>query len=167
MDTGLSAVASAIATIGAPRASGLQLSTPLLLTESATAAHIDAGPAGKKGGLPVAEAYAYDRSRLSPVASELPPGTVAIQAMVPYLAPGDAEPDLAFSAYAIDAKSAARTSVTFARIERIRSGPQGLLSFEIPVAGLAAGTYYLHFHAEDRASRSIGHAYATLVIPPR
>jgi hypothetical protein len=87
--------------------------------------------------------------------------------MVPYWAPGEAEPDLAFSAYFIDAKSAARTSVTFSRVERIRGGPQGLLSFEIPVGGLPPGTYYLHFHGQDRASNSAGHTSTTLIIAQR
>lgn len=167
MSTGLSAVASARATLGTPRPAGLHLSTPLILTEGATGSYFDAGPARKRDALPLAEAYAYDRSRLSPMVAELPAAAASIQAIIPYSATGEAEPDLAFSAYAIDANSAVRTSVTFSRIERARSGPQGLLAFEIPVAGLAPGTYFLHFHAEDRVSRSIGHTFATLVVPQR
>jgi VWFA-related protein len=164
MDTGSSAVGSAVATIGTPRTAGLQLSTPLILTEGAAIAHVDAGPAGKKEALPLAEIYTYDRSRLSPVVSGLPVGHSAVQAMVPYWAPGEAEPDLAFSAYVIDAKTGARTAVGFSRVDRIRGGSQGLLSFEITLAGLAPGTYYLHFHGEDRASKTVGHAYTTLIV---
>jgi VWFA-related protein len=167
MDTGSSAVGSAVATIGTARATGLQLSTPLILTEGAAIAHVDAGPAGRKDALPLAETYAYDRSRLSPVVGEVPPGAASVQAIVPYWAPGEVEPDIAFQAYAIDAKTAARTAIDFSRVDRIRSGPQGLLSFEIPLAGLAPGTYYLHFHGEDRASNSAGHTSTSLIIPRR
>jgi VWFA-related protein len=167
MDTGLSAVGSAVATIGRARTTGLQLSTPLILAEGAAINHVDAGPLGRKDALPLAETYAYDRSRLSPVVADLPPGIESVQAMIPYWASGEAEPDLSFSAYVIDAKTAVRTPLAFSRIERIRGGPQGLLSFEIPLAGLAPGTYYLHFHGEDKPTRSVGHTSTTLIIPPR
>ncbi len=167
MDTGSSAVGSALATIGTARVTGLQLSTPLIFTEGAATAYVDVGPLGRKDALPLAETYAYDRSRVSPILGELPPEKASVQAMVPYWAPGTAEPDLAFQAYVVDAKTATRTSVTFSRVDRIRGGPQGLLLFEIPIAELAPGAYYLHFHGEDRASRSIGHTSATLVIPQR
>jgi VWFA-related protein len=167
MDTGLSAVGSAVATIGKARTTGLQLSTPLLLTEGATGVHFDAGPARKRDALPLGDVYAYDKSRLQPATAELPAGSLSIWALVPYWVPGEAEPDLAFSAYVIDARSAARTPLRFSGVERIRGGPQGLLSFEIPVAELAPGTYFLHFHGEDRASRSVGHTSTTLIIPQR
>jgi len=167
MDTGSSAVGSAVATIGTPRTANLQLSTPLILVGGPAIVHIDAGSPRKKDALPLPEIYAYDRSRLIPVVGELPLGSETVQAMVPYRAPEEAEPDLAFSAYVIDSKTAARTAISFSGIDRIRSGPQGLLSFEIPVDRLAPGSYFLHIHGEDRASRTVGHAYTTLIIPQR
>jgi len=167
MDTGLSAVGSALATIGTARTTGLQLSTPLILAEGSAAAQVDAAPARKNDILPLGDVYAYDKSRLQPVTAELPAGSLSVRALVPYWVPGEAEPDLAFSAYVIDARSAARTPLSFSGVERIRGGSQGLLSFEIPLAGLAPGTYYLHFHGEDRASTSAGHTTTTILIPQR
>jgi VWFA-related protein len=167
MGTGLSAVASAVATVGTPQAAGLRLSTPLILTEGASGSYLAAGPLKKKDPLALAEVYTYDRSRFSPVIVELPQGAVSLRVIVPYSMPGEIEPDLAISAYMIDAKSGGRTPVSFSRIERLRSGPQGLLAFEIPVAGLTPGTYYLHFHAEDRVSRSISHTFTTLTVSQR
>jgi len=165
MDTGLSAVGSAVATIGTARTTGLQLSTPLILAEGPAVAQVEAGPARKNDAYPLSGAYAYDRARLSPVIGELPPGTTAVKAMVPYWVPGEAEPDLTFLAYVIDAKSAARTPLSISGVERIRGGPQGLLMFEMPVGGLAPGTYYLHFHGQDRTSNSAGHTSTTILIP--
>jgi hypothetical protein len=165
MDTGLSAVGSAVATIGRARTTGLQLSTPLILAEGAAAAQVDAGPARKSGAYPLIETYAYDRARLSPIIGELPPVMSSVKAMVPYWVPGEAEPDLTFLAYVIDAKSAARTPLTISGVERIRGGPQGLLMFEIPVGGLPPGTYYLHFHSQDRTSNTAGHTSTTILIP--
>jgi VWFA-related protein len=165
MDTGLSAVGSAVATIGTARTKGLQLSTPLVLAEGPTVAQVDAGPARKNDAYPLTGTYAYDSARLSPVIGELPPGTTSVKAMVPYWVPGEVEPDLTFLAYVIDAKSAARTALSISGVERIRGGPQGLLMFEIPVGGLAPGTYYLHFHGQDRTSNSAGHTSTTILIP--
>jgi VWFA-related protein len=167
MDTGLSAVASAVATVGTPQAAGLRLSTPLILTEGASGSYLDAGPLKKMDPLALADVYAYDRSQFSPVIVELPQGAVSLRVIVPYSMPEVTEPDLAVSAYAIDANSGGRTPVSFSRIERTRSGSQGVLSFVIPVAGLAPGTYFLHFHAEDRASKSIGHTFTSFTVPQR
>jgi len=167
MVTGSSAVGSAVATIGTPRATGILVSTPLILKEGPVRFYVDAGPAGKISALPLAGVYAYDRQRLSPVFSDLPPGILSIQALVPYWVSGEAEPDLAFSAYVIDSKSAARAPITFSRVERLRNGPEGLLLFEVPVADLKPGTYFLHFRGTDRASSSIGYSFAILVIPRR
>jgi hypothetical protein len=167
MDTGMSAVGSVRATQGTPSPAGLQLSTPLLLTEGAGGSYFDAGPSKKRDAWPIPEVYAFDRTWLSPLVAELPPQTGHILVMIPYSAPGPAEPDLAVSAYAVDAKSGARTAIAITRAGRAASGPAGALTLEIPVGGFAPGTYYLHFNATDRASQSLGHASTTLIVAPR
>ena len=60
-----------------------------------------------------------------------------------------------------------RSPVAFSRTDRIQKGPLEILTMGLPINGIAPGTYFLHSYAGDRASKSLGHTYTTLVIPNR
>jgi hypothetical protein len=88
-------------------------------------------------------------------------------AVIPCAVAGSGPPDLALSALLVDAVSGDRVPVALPRTDRNRKGSLEVLTREIPVAGFAPGTYYLHFYAQDRATKSLGHAVTTLIIAQR
>jgi VWFA-related protein len=167
MDTGLSAVASTKATIVKPQVTGLQLGTPLMLEEGTKCSFLSAGSRKAKGAFPWVDIYPYDSSRFSPILKEAAATTVSVQVVIPCAVPGGAEADIALSANLVNATSGQRLPVTISRTEKIRKGPLEIMTLELPIGGFAPGAYYLHFYAEDRVSKSLGHTFTTLVIPSR
>jgi VWFA-related protein len=164
MDTGLSAVASAKATVGKPQLTGIQLGTPLVLEARIGGSFLCAGAKKAKAAFPWADIYSYDSSLFSPVLGELLATTASIQVVVPCAIPGGGQPELGLSANLVNSTSGELLPITIARMDRVRKGPLDILTVEIPTAEIAPGTYYLHFYAQDRASGALGHASATLVI---
>lgn len=167
MDTGLSAVGSTKATVGKPAATSLQLGTPLMLEEGTGSFFLDAGARKTTKTIPFGEVYPFDKTQLSPILGEIPVTAVKIQVVIPFSVPGGHEPDLALSAYLVNSTSGERLPVTFSRTDRIQKGPLEILTLELPMTSFAPGTYFLHFYAEDRASKSLGHTFAAIVIPKR
>jgi len=177
MDTGLSAVASAKATIGKTVAAGLQLGTPLLLEARTGCSFVSARARKGQEAFPWAEIYPYDSSLYTPLLTDAPAAGADLTVIIPCAAPsavleayagaGGEQPDVALSAFLVDAASGGQVPVSIAKAGTSRKGPLEILTLELPVAGLAPGTYYLHFYAQDRATKSLGHAFATLVIAPR
>jgi hypothetical protein len=47
------------------------------------------------------------------------------------------------------------------------SGHLEVLTLDIPAAGLAPGSYYLHLYAQDRASGALGHSFTDLTVADR
>ncbi len=167
MDTGLSAVAAARGTIGKPKTSGLQLGTPLLLEARTGCSLVSAGARKGKEAFPWGDIYPYDSSLFAPVITELPAGVSGIRVVIPCSAPDGATSDLALSASLVNSVSGAQVPVAATISSRVQRGPLEILTLDLPTAGIAAGTYYLHFYAEDRASGSLGHTFTTVVIPAR
>ena len=167
MDTGLSAVASTKGTIGKPQAAGLQLGSPLLLEWRTGCSFVSAR--AKKGPevFPWGDIYPYDPSMFVPVFAELPAAASGIQVVIPCSAPGGAAADLTLRATLVDSVSGAQVPIAAAVSNRVQKGPLEILTLDLPTAGIAAGTYYLHFYAEDRASGSLGHTFTTLIVPRR
>jgi VWFA-related protein len=165
MTTGQSAVASVRATIGRPAAAGLQLGTPLLLTEGRGAPLREA--AGGKGGetRPFGTGYAYDATRFSPVFGEIPPAVARLAVVIPCAVPGGGEPDLLLSARLVDAVSGAQAPAVAGLAARAMRGPLVILTLDLATAGIPPGTYYLHVYAKDRTSGTLGHTFTTLTIP--
>jgi hypothetical protein len=102
-----------------------------------------------------------------PRAGQTPAKPTNIVAVIPCAVAGSGPPDLALSALLVDAVSGERVPVAIPRTDRNRKGSLEVLTREIPVAGFALVTYYLHFCAQDRATKSLGHAFTTLVIRAR
>lgn len=167
MATGQSAVASARATIGKPAAAGLQLGTPLLLSEGAGVPLREA--AGKKAAEPppFGEGYPYDTSRLAPVLGEVPPAVTRLSVVIPCAAPGGGEADLVLSARLVDAVSGAQIPAVAALSGRVLKGPLEVLTLGLDLAATPPGTYYLHVYAKDKRSGALGHTFTTLVVPAR
>jgi hypothetical protein len=167
MGSGLSAVASAKATIGAPAAAGLQLGTPLLLAAGAGVPWRETvgRRAGEKALL--SDAYPYDCSLASPVLTELPRNAASVLAVIPCAVAGGGQPDLAVSARFVDAATGGELPVVAVLSGQTQKGPLQILTLEFITADIPPGTYYLHVYAEDRTSGALGHTFTRLVVPAR
>jgi hypothetical protein len=167
MDTGLSAVASTKATVVKPQPTGLQLGAPLMLESRTGGSFLCASAKKAKAAFPWADIYPYDSSSFSPILKEATKTATSILVVIPCAVPGGAEPELALSANLVNAASGERSLVAASLIDAVKKGPLEILTLEIPTAGIAPGTYYLHFYAEDRVSKALGHTFTRLVIPQR
>lgn len=167
MDTGISAVATAKTTVIKPQLAGLQMGTPLVLEAQTGGLFLCASGKKAKEAFSWADAYPYNSTLLSPVLSEVSPTTTAIHVVIPCAVPGDNQPELVLSANLVNSVSGERSPVSILRMDRIQKGSLEILTLELPTAGMASGTYYLHFGAQDRMSGSLGHTFTTLLIPRR
>ncbi|HMA53111.1 MAG TPA: VWA domain-containing protein, partial [Acidobacteriota bacterium] len=167
MDTGLSAVASARGTVGKPQTTGLHLGTPLLLEARTGCAFLSASAWKGKEPFPWDAIYPYDSALYAPVFGALPAAASGVRAVVPCSASGGAAADLSLRAALVDAVSGAQALLAASVSGRVQKGPREILTIDLPTAGIPAGTYYLHFYAEERSTGSLGHTVTTLVIPPR
>jgi hypothetical protein len=167
METGASAVAAVKATVIKPQITGLQLGTPLML-EARTGCALFSPTAKKaKAAFPWSEIYPYDSTLFAPVLGELPASASNLQVVIPCAYPGAGGSEIAVTAALVNAASGERSPVTIAALNRTPKGPLEVLTLEIPTAGVAPGTYYLHVYAQDRATGALGHAFTTLAVPPR
>jgi len=167
MDSGMSAVGSAKATIGKPLATGLDLGTPLILEPRTGGALVSAGAGKGKPAFPWADLYPYDSSLFSPVSAGLPSAAPSFQVVMPCAYPGAGRTELAVSANLVNATTGERLPVAIARLDRDPKGLHEVLTLEIPAAAAPPGAYYLHFYAQDRATGSLGHSFAAVVLPRR
>jgi VWFA-related protein len=164
MASGMSAVASRRATVTAAPVSGLRMGTPLLLVAGTGSIALD-GDTAKAKGIPWwREEYPYDRISYSPIAGEISRFIKKLVAVVPCAVPGTAEPDLVLSGHLIDASNGRRLPVEFSLLSRAFARSSMSLTLEFPVEGLAPGRYILYVNAEDRTSKSMGHAQTGLTI---
>jgi VWFA-related protein len=166
MDTGLSAVGSTKAAVRAPVAQGLRLWTPLLLAEETGTARIEATAGKGRTTVPWDEIYAYDRTRFSPTAglfSRLAPRLLAV---VPYSVPGATETDLVLSARFINAANGQAFPAIPILAGKSVHPVASSMALELPLAGLAPGTYHLYINAEDRVSKTMAGTRTTVTISP-
>ncbi len=165
MDTGLSAVSSVRASVREPQtATGLRLGTPLLLNSAAGGTFLEAGAPKGRAVLAWREAYDFDRSFLAPVAGTVPRLTQRLEVLVPYAVPGTAEPEVVLTARLIDAASGQVVPVGMALVGRSAHAATETLTIDLPLAGLAPGTYHLYINAEDRISKTMAGTRTTVTI---
>ena len=163
MGTGASAVAAAKATVVKPQISGLQLGTPLML-EARTGCRLLSPTAKKaKAAFPWDEIYPYDSSLYAPVMNECPAAAASLEVVIPCANPGGGTSDLAVTAALVNAATGERSPVAISAMNRTPQGPLEILTLEIPTAAIPAGTYFLHFYAQDRATGALGHSFTALV----
>ncbi len=124
-----------------------------------------AGSKKAKGTFPWADIYPYDSSLFSPVLGGLPATATSIYVVIPCAVAGGGQPELSLSANLVNSATGERTPIAIGRMDRVRKGPLDILTLEIPTAGIAPGTYYLHFYAQDRAAGSLGHTFTILTVP--
>jgi hypothetical protein len=167
MDTGQSAVAATKATVVKPQFSGLQLGTPLVLEPRSGCQLLSAGSKKAREAFPWRDVYPYDDTSYTPLLAELPAGTPSIRVVMPCTFQAGTQPELALSAQFIDAVTGTRWPLPISRTDRIPSGPLEVLTLEIPAAGLAPGSYYLHLYAQDRTSGALGHSFTDLTVADR
>jgi VWFA-related protein len=167
MDTGLSAVASAKATIGKPQITGLQLGTPLILEAGIGGSFLYASAKKAREAFPWAEIYPFDSSLFTPTLAELSATAPNIQVVIPCAAPGGRQLDLGLSANLVNSTSGERSAITITRMDKVQKGPLEILTLELKAADIAPGRYYLHINAQDRATGALGHSVTTLVISPK
>ena len=132
MDTGMSAVASAKATVVKPQITGLELGTPLVLEMKTGCSLLSARP--KKAGavVPWADIYPFDSSLFSPVLADLPSTATSLQVVMPCAFPGGGRAELAMSANLINAASGERSPLTISRMDRVQKGPSRSLPSSSP-----------------------------------
>jgi VWFA-related protein len=164
METGLSAVASARAAVRAAPEKGLRLGTPLLLQEETGGAYLDSGVPKGRASFPWGEVYTFDRTVLTPAAGRVSSLTPRLTAVVPYVVPGTAEPEIVLSASLISAKGGEVLPVAFTLVGRSWHSVAETVSLQFPLTGLAPGAYILYINAEDRVSKTRAHAQTALVI---
>lgn len=171
MESGLSAVASAKATVGKPQPAALQLGTPLVLEARTGCPLACAGARKGQKAFPWDDLYGYDSSIYAPVpASEAPAAAVSsatagLKIVLPCAAPGGAAAaDLILTASLVEAATGRQTPVAVGISGRVQKGPVEVLTLDLATAGLAPGSYYLHVYAADRASGSLGHSFTPLAI---
>lgn len=163
MASGLSAVGSVRASILRSSAQSLRLGTPLLLTDNSDCAFVDAGEAKPRAGIPWPGIYAYDRSRIAPVAGRVSRHEGRVLALVPFTVPGREAP-IIFSAHLIDASTGEPEPVIIRQVGTSKRGMAQTVSLEIALAGLVPGRYLLYVNAEDPASRTLAYAQTYLII---
>jgi VWFA-related protein len=167
MDTGMSAVGSARASIGPAPAPGLTLHSPLLLVRESGPAFLEAPPGKMKELLSWTDIYPFDRASFSPLAGDVPAGAATVRAVVPCSAPRNATPDLTVAAYLIHSASGERMPVPFSLVERAQRASTEILTLEFPVDGLAPATYILYIYAESPESKALAHVQVAVTIPQR
>jgi VWFA-related protein len=165
MATGLSAVGSVRASVReAPAATGLRLGTPLLLRAASGGSFLEAGPPKGRVLLAWEDAYDFDRTFLEPVAGAVPRLTPRLEVLVPYAVPGTAAPEVVLTARLIDAATGMPVPAGVALVGRASHGATETLTLDLPLAGLAPGTYHLYISAEDRVSKTMAGTRTTVTI---
>ena len=167
METGLSAVGTVRASVREAQATtGLRLGTPLLLKSATGEGFLDAGTPKGRVLLAWEDAYDFDRTFLAPVAGAVPRLTPRLEVLVPYAVPGTAEPEVVLTARLIDAGTGAPVPAGVALVGRASRGATETLTLDLPLAGLAPGTYHLYINAEDRVSKTMAGTRTTVTISP-
>ena len=166
MESGLSAVGSTKANVAKPQIGALELGTPLVL-EARTGCGLLHPVSRRAKAFLWSEVYPYDSSLYAPVLSDPLGAAAGIQVVIPCANPGGGTSDLAVTAAFVNAATGERSPVAISAMNRAPQGPLEILTLEIPTAAIPAGTYYLHFYAQDRATGALGHLFTTLVVAPR
>ena len=164
MDSGLSAASSARTSVTAAPSQGLRLGTPLLLQDGTGCAYLETGPAKAPAAVPWDKIYPFDRTALTPVSGQVSKLTPRLLAVIPFSAPGIAEPDVVLSAGFIDAATGDAVAVKAALAGTSRHGTTETAVLEIPFPNLKPGRYYVYINAHDRVSKTNAHSQTAITV---
>ncbi len=163
LDTGEAAVGSGRAFIPSAPAAGISLHTPLLLAPGSEEIYVE-GRAKTATDISWTLLYPFDRGQFRPVFSPLAKGTPKVIVFLPCLTAGIDDPRIALRASLVDESSGAWRETEFIPAGRTALGNTITQVLAIPVAGLAAGKYRIHFYAEETKTRALSHASIPLTI---
>ena len=172
MESGQSAVASAKASLGRPRAAALELGTPLVLEPRSGCPLVAAGDGRARPDFAWNDIYGYDSSVYTPVLAGDTIGAAALAApgglkiVVPCAAPGGAAAaDLSLTAALVESAIVLQTAAFVGLAGRSPRGPVDVLTLDIASAApLAPSTHYLHLYAEDKARGTLDHAFTAITV---
>jgi VWFA-related protein len=164
LESGASAVASALATVAVPAPGGLSLQAPLLLVQENSPVSLEARGKGKSSLLFWRNLYPFDRSNCAPLIGGLSKGVPKIFVIAPCLISKPDQPAIAISAFLIKAETGERMSAAFRLVFRERRESFEILFLEFPADALAPGCYLLYLHAGDGASPSLSWVHTAFEI---
>ena len=164
LETGASAVASALAAVAAPPPASLSLQAPLLLVQENSPVSLEAGGKGESSLLFWRNLYSFDRANYAPLIGGLSKGVPKIFVIAPCLISKPDQPAIAMSAFLINAETGERMSVAFSLVFRERWENFEILFLEFPADGLPPGRYLLYLHAGDAASPSVSRVHTAFEI---
>jgi hypothetical protein len=167
METGMSAVASTKGPVAAESASGLAMATPLLVCRVTGSALLDAGSEKKGDAWSWTEAYPLDFENQSPAIEPVPKSSGHVLVFVPCSVPEGFEPDLALSASVLRQETGENVPATFALVGRARKGPLEIVTLDLPVESLTAGTYHLFVYAQDQSTKTKAYARTSFTVVDR
>jgi VWFA-related protein len=163
LETGEAAMAYATATIPLNEAGGLKLFSPLLLTSFRPVVAWEA-EAGKRDGRGWTEVYRFDPAKYSLLAGDVPPGTKAIAAVVPYAFSSISEGEASLRAALIDAATGRRIAIPCSVVAKAREGSHAAQVVELEIDGATPGDYLLYMFGEDLSTRAVSYTRAPLTI---
>jgi VWFA-related protein len=166
MENGSAAVASALVNVPPKTFIGLSLQSPILLLAESNFAYLESVPAKKAGKSDWKDAYPFDRAKYSPLLGGLPRNTSRIFALLPCSTAGLVQPEIAVTAWLIDAATGDKVPITVRLVDKTERGNAETLFLELGLTDVPEGKYRLYFHAQDATSRSIAFAQTTLIINP-
>lgn len=167
LETGAAAVASGLAFVPNPTASGIRLHTPLLLGPPAGAALLE-GRLTAKPGTPAAASWAslypFSPAEHEPLLQPLSNGAAALRVVLPMTVFNLEGSRIAFRAALLNTATGERYGLTIAPVARTGQGDVVIQTFDIATRGMDPGRYTLYFYAEDTVSGAMAHVAAPLVI---
>jgi VWFA-related protein len=164
METGTSGLGSAQVFVARKAFIGLSLHSPLLLIPESNAAYLEAATGKKKVMMEWNEFYVYDRSRYSPVAGEVPEGTVKLFVAVPCSTVGLVQPEIVMTAYLVNSASGERIPLPGSILDRVQKESGESQFLELLLENIPPGKYTLYLHAEAAGTKYVSYDRASLTI---
>jgi len=165
MESGESGVSSVDLAIRDRPAPGLEVDTPLIVTEQELPVYLGAKDATRTPRW--REHYGIYSDRSSPIMGPAPPG-LSIFSVVLGCSCRDLEnPDVILSYQLIDSRTGKEEPLLLLE-EKTAAEPRRMRRvLEFSAKDLQPGTYFFYVRARDKASNAAAFAHTTLVIPPR
>jgi VWFA-related protein len=168
LETGRAAVAAGRVFVPPSESPGLQLHSILLLRPGSGAAYLEGvGQRGRRAGdvsSSWADLYTFDRGAFTPALGEFPAGTTRIFGALPCSVGGIAEPLIGLRAFLVDMRTGERTAVPITLHDKVVWGDLFVQSIELALPEIAAGTYTLYLHADEKSTKAAAHIATELVL---
>jgi VWFA-related protein len=164
LETGMTALASAMVDVPGDEPAGPALRAPLLLLRDLPPVYVSTEPAPQRDAPAWKELYLFDQARFAPVIGQLAPGVSRIYAVVPYFFPGPGGGEPSWTARLLRAGSGERVPLVVSPLTSFENGGLRVQFLELSLDGLLPGDYELYFRAEDGASGASAEVHTPLKI---